>query len=475
MKSTLFSQLPWICVGLLGLVGCTADERDFSSGSGGGGAGGAGGAECSAPVDCAAGPNETATCLDGKCAIACSAGFADCIAEDPGCETSATTRENCGACGVVCATECSAQSPKTPPFCNDPIDISAGFNHTCVIRKDGTLWCWGRNLAGELGIPGEKPHVFPNPVPLPGKAVKVAAGGGYGAQPNPAHTCVILEDTTVFCWGNGQYGQLGIGGSVSSPVPTQVTSLVNVAAIAAGARHTCAVKTDGDLYCWGDDTAGQIGNGMEPESLSNPGLILQGAKQVDAGEQHTCAVMLAGGLKCWGFNFEGALGTGDSTNRFTPADAAPPLLDGVEEVAVGDRHTCARRNNEVYCFGNDYNGACAANTWGPVLKPTLVAVPDVTQVGVGLERSGAVSGPKGLVKMWGVQPLGDGTSQLSGTPVEATINGVARIAAGYQHTCALKTNGEVWCWGEDEDGQLGNGPISDTQLTPVPVIWSVVE
>jgi alpha-tubulin suppressor-like RCC1 family protein len=229
------------------------------------------------------------------------------------------------------------------------------------------------------------------------------------------------------------------------------------------------VKTDGDLYCWGSDANGQLGNGPAPD-VPTPALIMGNAKSVDAGEDHTCAVMQVG-LRCWGKNFDGQLGTGDTTDREVPTEVGVPLKLGVEEVAAGDRHTCARKGNEAYCFGNDYNGACAANKWGPVVVPTLVAVPNVTHIAVGRERSGAVSEMAGLVRMWGVPPLGDAGGQPLGTPVEVKISGVSRIAGGYQHTCVLKVNGEVWCWGEDNDGQLGNGPELVNEPLPVPVVW----
>lgn len=478
MKSSLFSMLPWLCGALVGLGGCAADERNFGAGpsgaggSGGSGQGGAGGGglACSSDSECPAGENETAACVEGQCSVACSPGFLDCVADVPGCETSALAKESCGACGTACAIEC-VPAMETGPFCNDPIDISAGFNHTCVIRRDGTLWCWGRNAVGELGIPGGPAAVpVPAQVPLPGKATKVAAGGGVyaGMMIAMAHTCVILEDTTVYCWGSGNYGQLGLGGSISSDKPVQVTSLVNAVDISAGGAHTCAVKSDGDLYCWGSDEDGQLGNGMAPEA-STPDLVMGNAKSVDAGQNHTCAITKSGTLLCWGKNFEGQLGTGDTTDKLAPAEVKIPLKLNVDEVAAGDRHTCARKGNEAYCFGNDYNGACAANKWGPVPDPTLVAVPEVTHIAVGRERSGAVSGAMGLVKMWGVAPLGDGGGGVAGTPVEVTIEGVAKIAGGYEHTCVLKTNGEVWCWGEDNDGQLGNGPQLMTELLPVPV------
>ncbi|XYH97428.1 RCC1 domain-containing protein [Sorangium sp. So ce1128] len=151
----------------------------------------------------------------------------------------------------------------------------------------------------------------------------------------------------------------------------------------------------------------------------------------------------------------------------SPVDVDAPLAAGVDEVAAGDRHTCARKGVEVYCFGNDYNGAVGISYFGPVPEPKLVAVPQVMHIDVGRERSGAVSGDARELMMWGVPHLGDGGTMLSPQPVYADIDGVAQLAVGYDHTCALKTTGEVLCWGENNHGQLGVGLDVAAQPSPV--------
>ncbi|WP_437316551.1 hypothetical protein [Sorangium sp. So ce385] len=468
-------------------AGCSPSERNFAAGAGGavggagqGGAGAGGGAggqgeACSSPEDCPAAEHQTATCEAGRCGVACDDGFLDCDAAAPGCETSASAHEHCGACGTRCATACAAGDEGA--FCNDPVEISAGFAHTCALRRDGSVWCWGRNTFGESGRSESEPVVpLPAQVPLPGKALHVAAGGGNSSATelgvNPAHTCAILEDTTVTCWGSGTVGQLGDNGFHPASAPVWVNGLIDVVQLSLGAAHSCAVKTGDELYCWGADDQGQLGNGSDVMQTvyPEPVLIRSDVRRVAAGQEHTCAIRASdGGLLCWGRNSDGQLGIGSQDDVHSPVDVDPPLGAGVDEVAAGDRHTCARKGVEVHCFGNDANGAVGIGYFEPVPVPKLVVLPQALHIGAGLERSGAVTGEARRLAMWGAPHLGDGSSMRSPQPVYADIDGVAQLAVGHHHTCALKTTGEVLCWGYNNEGQLGVGLDVAEQPSPVAV------
>jgi alpha-tubulin suppressor-like RCC1 family protein len=423
MKIIYFFHSPMalLTLALLGGIACTPSERTFETSAGAGGGGGSG-----------------------------------------------STGQN-GSSGTGGSDPCS-NPDDCPPIENPPIQISAGLYHTCAIRKDGSLWCWGGNGFGEIGVPGAPAYPIPVAVPLPGKAMKVAAGGGF--NPELAHTCVLLEDTTVFCWGAGEQGQLGAGSATSANTPQKTVSLVNIIDISAGGHHTCAVKDDGALLCWGDDASGQIGNGpVLQDNVATPETVFYDVKRVGAGQEHTCAIAQdTNALFCWGWNLDSQLGNGTSMDQHAPLKVSAPLTSMVDEVALGDRHTCARKGNEVYCFGNDYNGAVGVNSFGKVPMPTLVAVPGVTGIDTGRERSGAIYGESGGLMMWGVSVLGDGSSMLSGTPVDVKqLTGVVQLAAGYDHTCALLATGEVLCWGENDHGQLGNDMAGPTEYLPVAV------
>lgn len=465
--------------------GSSSSSASSSSGEGGSssssssGAGGQGGAamECVKDIDCLTGPNQTGMCVGGKCQIACEAAFLDCDAGAPGCETQAGTDKDCSACGEVCATVCGVTGGNPPAFyCNDPIDVTAGFQHTCAIRKDGSVWCWGSNESGEIGI-GNGPLQIPAPVPvpLPQKAVKVAAGGGDNNK--NAHTCAILEDKSLYCWGSGNSGQLGTGLQQDFDKPQLVMGISNVIDVSLGLDHTCAVTGAGDLFCWGNDNQGKIGNGaVQTANVLVPQMIVGNAKSVAAGKSHTCAIVGAGALKCWGDNLYGQLGIGNTTDQPAPASVKAPLAFSVDEVAAGDVHTCARKGLELYCFGNDNSGAVGVAAGGSVVAPALVGgVPEAGHVDLGRLRSGAISGSGGQVKMWGNSALGDGTPASSALPVNAKVMGAQKITLGYYHSCALTDKGQILCWGENQRGQLGNMMGGGgTQYTPGPVAFPLM-
>jgi alpha-tubulin suppressor-like RCC1 family protein len=458
---------------------CTPPDRGFplaTSGAGGaGGAGGSGqgGAEgCSLPADCPEVENAKATCSLGVCGSQCLDKYLDCDAAKPGCEAHWLASDSCGACGTKCLTSCAEIDGK--PACNDPVDVSVGLAHACLLRRDGSVYCWGDNSFGQLGTKGPLTKSQPELVPLPDRAVKVVAGGGYGAQSSAAHTCAILVGGALYCWGSGESGQLGTGDLASRPEPMPVGAAGIVKQVALGAAHTCALNESNEVLCWGADTNGQVGDaGLPAPAIPNPALAVKNAKQVAAGDRHTCAVDNAGFLFCWGLNQDGQLGNGDTMSRQFPVKATGPLASAVDEVALGDRHSCARKGQELFCFGNNYNGAVGSQQApiGPVPVPQKVDVPPVKGFDLGLERTGVLVGD-GSVMMWGVQFLGDqGAAPLSPVPLEIGQSGAARLSLGHTSSCVLKPPGEIFCWGEDGAGQLGNGePDGTPSPTATPVV-----
>jgi alpha-tubulin suppressor-like RCC1 family protein len=225
--------------------------------------------------------------------------------------------------------------------------VSGGF-HVCAIRSDRTLWCWGDNVAGQIGAGGD----VTTPRQIASNVDAVALG--------EEHTC-IAQNGAVSCWGRNIEGQLGDGTTTSrsSPAPVRLAAggqLTGITAISAGVYHTCAQDGGGDLVCWGSNVSGQMGTGTQGADALNPTAVQASfsAAQVGGGEFHSCARDTGGNVYCWGGNSSGQLGTGDSSDRMTPARVQS--ISGASDLSVGDLHTCTTVSGDVLCWGYNASG-----------------------------------------------------------------------------------------------------------------------
>ncbi len=203
--------------------------------------------------------------------------------------------------------------------------MAAGGAHTCALRNDGTVYCWGDNWEGQLGD-GTTALSRPTPVAVAGLtgATALAAGG--------SHTCALQSDGTVACWGDNYYGQLGDGTTTSRPTPVAVAGLSGATALAVGGSHTCALRNDGTVACWGANYYGQLGDGTFTDRLTPTAVAgLSGATAIAARGSHTCALLADGTARCWGNNEYGQLGDGTARGaRPFPA----PVVDPATGAAV---------------------------------------------------------------------------------------------------------------------------------------------
>lgn len=352
-------------------------------------------------------------------------------------------------------------------------DVAAGYVHSCAVDAGGGVVCWGGNDLGELGIGSFAGHRVPAPVSGLARGVKrISAGFKL--------TCAVTVDGGAKCWGNNHYGTIGRGTTAySQPAPAAVSSIGQPAAnIAAGYRHTCAVTASGGVKCWGGNGAGQLGNGTTSEWQHPPVDVSglgSGVRMVTVGIAHSCAAMLNGSVQCWGWNRSGQLGDGTVVLRSAPVTVVG--LEQVQAVAAGDEHTCAlTHGGGVLCWGaNTYGQLGIGSTsekWTPVAVPGLGA--GVQAIAAGMYHTCALTSAE-RVKCWGASyfgQVGDGTYENQYSPVDVIglTEGIQAISAGDDHTCALSRAGGVQCWGANRDGQLGDG-THDSRATPSPVRW----
>ncbi|OGP17950.1 MAG: hypothetical protein A2V21_306990 [Deltaproteobacteria bacterium GWC2_55_46] len=363
------------------------------------------------------------------------------------------------------------------------LEISAGDFHTCA-RVDGTVECWGENSSGQLGDGSEIGSL--NPVAVSGilTASRISAGG--------SHTCALLADGTVKCWGENSNGQLGDGTTARSATPVTVTGLTGATSISAGGSHTCAVLSDGTVKCWGRNVFGTLGNGSNANS-SLPVTVsgINTATAVSAGGSHTCALLADSTAVCWGSSSVDQLGNEDTiTGAASNIPVAVTGLANTTSISAGTNHTCAVINSgAVRCWGDNSSGQLGS-FWTiisliPVINDTnsrtpltVTGVSSATAVAAGLAHSCAVlssgktvcwgenaNGQLGNGNVIGFVPPGAGaTSTSTIVPVEAVgITSAEEAAAGLFHSCARLSNSSVLCWGDNSNGQLGNGStISST-------------
>jgi alpha-tubulin suppressor-like RCC1 family protein len=238
--------------------------------------------------------------------------------------------------------------------------VAAGANHTCVVLSDATVRCWGASGSGQLGVLGGEPSK-PQAPKLTG-VTAIAAGGG--------HTCVVMNSGEVRCWGGNGDGQLGVTITAAFTVdPQTVTGLSGPAtAISAGDGHSCALLADGTVWCWGRGTDGQLGTGLTDPSSTPVSIYVAPATAVSASSISTCALLATKTVSCWGkvMNFY------DYAEEASGICLSPGLVTGASSavaISAGD-HSCAViQDGSILCWGWDYNAS------PPTFTTTATPVP----------------------------------------------------------------------------------------------------
>jgi alpha-tubulin suppressor-like RCC1 family protein len=344
-----------------------------------------------------------------------------------------------------------------------PVALALGAQHSCALLADGTVACWGDNGTGQLGIEvAGGGSVTPVRAHLLSGVTALVSGGG-------GHTCA-QSPLGFFCWGDNTYAQIG-GGTVV-PTPTAVPGLDGTRRLVVGARNTCALKLDETVLSWGDAGSGQIGDGTVGGVVSSPRPVpMPSALDVAFGGLmdaiHACAIVdnVDRSLLCWGANAFDQLGDGSYTA--SPMTIPVPMVKGVSELALGRDHSCVRTGATVACWGSGTYGAVGDGLNAHAMATPVVGLDRVTQLVAGAFHNCARRDDQ-TVWCWGRNvegQLGDGTRDSRGTPMPVPqLTQVEEVRAGALHTCARRQSGEVVCWGWNRNGQVGSGDYADQPL-----------
>lgn len=309
--------------------------------------------------------------------------------------------------------------------------VDAGGFHACAITPASGVYCWGYNGDGQLGINSRDNRNVPSPM-VGNLAWRQVSGGRY-------HTCGITLNGILYCWGANVDGRLADGTLTPSNVPVQAKTTATFFAVGSGRNHSCALSLAGLAYCWGFNNEGEVGAVIPPADsvkVWEPRPV--GArvyKTLAVGGLHSCAIDYNNQSWCWGFNEFGQLGDGttawtlnnvrDSTGKplgSTPVATQQPAP--FDSIAAGLYHTCALSAGQAYCWGDNREGQLGVGGTAGSLVPVPVAMP----AGVSF----------------------------------------ASISAGDWHTCAVATDGQAYCWGNNDFGQFGDGTTT-SHATPVTV------
>jgi len=393
-------------------------------------------------------------------------------------DSSSDTGDTCGSLDQPCCDDaCDDGLSCFGGTCGCVADMAAGTNHTCITRTDGAVFCWGDNATGQLGVAA----IVSSPVPV--RAAETLLGGdGIAATAIDAstHTCALREDGNAVCWGENATGASVPGVPSKAPAaPTTVTLATNWTQPALGTGFTCIARTPDFLAtCFGSNNRGQLTGAETPGPVNVEALF--SFAEIDSAASHVCGRTATGEMYCWGENAQGQLGVNPGTVPFSPT-VRQILVPPVGDIAVGNNHSCARAGDAVQCWGDNAFGQLGDGTGTDSISPVTAPVPAAPVVA--LTAHGDVTCAKagtGEVYCWGdntgnkLQMLGETKNDLFATsPLildlvddAAMPISIDEVAFGNGHGCVLSDTHEVFCWGLNAQGQVGNGIPSAQVLEP---------
>lgn len=363
------------------------------------------------------------------------------ICPNVGCIDVSMDPNNCGMCDKKCGMGFACTNSQCA---DDVVQVAAGGDHACIVLRGGRVFCWGSNNKAEVGAPAAgdmmcgatRCRPTPTDVGLSNVAeVVLSANAG----------CARKNDNTVWCWGSNQHSELGHSGmdmtcaaQPCNPTPTQVMG-VTAQQIAAGYYHFCALTMTGAVYCWGNNTEGELGRGNFGAASATPTIVpaLSGgvSKLASGLTQHSCALKTDGTVWCWGYTLRGALGHTIGTNgdvldssmvnycNGTPKQVVNDSMNmpftNIDNVTTADRVSCGHKKGVGwYCWGNQGYGA--------------------------LGTGGAF----------------DTSSHAAPIAINVVPGGVVALATGYVTPCGTDMSNNLFCWGRNDWGAMGNGTFT---------------
>ena len=361
------------------------------------------------------------------------------------------------------------------------VQLDSGWGHTCALYENKRVRCWGSNLSGELGL-GHRYNIGDDESPLVGGFVDV---GAYVEQISlgNGHTCAILGDQSVKCWGENSSGQLGLGHRRDigdNELPSSILSLAlgePIRQVGAGGGFTCALTESGQVKCWGGNYYGQLGQSHQldlgdsfDETSSTFTAVKLGARatKISVGTSHACALLAEGRVRCWGHNNYGQLGyghinsIGDDEHPFTAGNVS--VGQKVLDIAAADAHTCALlEDRSIKCWGHSDSFPGQSHIGDDELPSSIGSLDlasEVQSLRVGWHSSCALMMDGGL-KCWGDNyygQLGQGTNRRFDGIVNVPLGeGILDISLGAFHALALMEDGSLKSWGRNNYGHLGLG------------------
>ncbi len=385
------------------------------------------------------------------------------------------------------------------------VKLRLGGYHGCVLFGDGSLWCWGNNMAGQLAM---TPDTLAHPTPVQIAGVSDVVDFALGRY----DTCALTRSGSLLCWGiNTQY-QLGHdnthdvtcsifgGAGMCSPTPTAVANVTGVASIALGYTQSCVRATSGAVACWGGNAYGELGHdagdslcsvyGTPTACNSVPSAVagLPLVTSIAAGYGHTVATPSArdAGIFTWGANDYAQLGLGPADNGAHPTAMSTGLVGSTGLASLGGSSffSCAvLPGGGASCWGAnaDWESSPGVDAGAAVTAPTSTDVSGIVELALGGDHACALT-QANAVECWGYNgsgqlahnPASDPTSGI-GDPYSATpgvvsgVSGVTQVAAGGYTSCVLQADNTVWCWGRNSNGEAGHGS-SANDYTPTQVL-----